>query len=120
MPAGKGCAGWASTLDRRRSADVQLLVDTWWLIVSFDYIAFISTDLGWGGLLSVFAFVAYRLVVVLGLALWRVSAIPNERCGSLLLRVFGFQRRTEQLFDVIAQRWRLRGAVAMIAGSDLA
>ena len=34
--------------------------------------------------------------------------------------MFGFQRRTERLFDVIAQRWRLRGGVKLIAGADLA
>jgi hypothetical protein len=38
----------------------------------------------------------------------------------LLLRVFGFQRRTEKLFDAIGARWRLKGSVKMIAGADLA
>jgi len=38
----------------------------------------------------------------------------------LLLRVFGFQRRTEDLFDRMAERWRFEGPVAMIAGVDLA
>ncbi|MGH6623239.1 MAG: hypothetical protein ACREBN_04670 [Burkholderiaceae bacterium] len=38
----------------------------------------------------------------------------------LLLRVFGFQRRTENLFDRMAERWRFEGPVAMIAGVDLA
>jgi hypothetical protein len=38
----------------------------------------------------------------------------------LLLRVFGFQQRTEKLFDSVAQRWRFRGTVKMIAGTDLA
>jgi hypothetical protein len=34
--------------------------------------------------------------------------------------VFGFRGRTERLFDSVAQRWRFRGGVAMIAGTDLA
>ena len=38
----------------------------------------------------------------------------------LLLRVFGFQKRTEKLFDRVAERWRFEGPVAMIAGADLA
>ena len=38
----------------------------------------------------------------------------------LLLRVFGFQKRTERLFDRVAERWRFEGPVAMIAGAELA
>jgi hypothetical protein len=38
----------------------------------------------------------------------------------LILRVFGFRGRSEKLFDSVAQRWRFRGGVAMIAGTDLA
>jgi hypothetical protein len=34
--------------------------------------------------------------------------------------VFGFQHRTERLFDAVAGRWRFEGTVAMIAGGDLA
>jgi hypothetical protein len=36
------------------------------------------------------------------------------------LRVFGYQARTEALFDRVAQRWRFRGPVQLIAGVDLA
>ena len=38
----------------------------------------------------------------------------------MLLRGFGFQKRTERLFDRAAERWRFEGPVAMIAGPDLA
>jgi hypothetical protein len=38
----------------------------------------------------------------------------------LLLRVFGYQGRTEALFDRVAQTWRLQGPVQLIAGVDLA
>jgi hypothetical protein len=37
-----------------------------------------------------------------------------------LLRVFGFRRRSEALFDQIAQQWRFLGSVSMIGGVDLA
>lgn len=101
-------------------SDVQVLVDTWWLIVAFDYTVSISNYFGWSGLVGLLAFVAYRLVVALGLVLSRVSILPDKRRRLLLLRVFGFQRRTEKLFDVIAQRWRFVGTLRMIAGADLA
>ena len=38
----------------------------------------------------------------------------------LLLRVFGYQARTESLFDRVAQAWRFRGPVQLIGGADLA
>jgi hypothetical protein len=38
----------------------------------------------------------------------------------LLLRVFGFDRRTERFFDALSLRWRAVGAVELIAGRDLA
>ena len=38
----------------------------------------------------------------------------------LLLRVFGYQARTESLFDRVAQAWRFHGPVQLIAGVDLA
>jgi hypothetical protein len=38
----------------------------------------------------------------------------------LLLRVFGYQARTEAFFDAVAQRWRLRGPVHLIGAADLA
>src|SRR5262245_14478166 len=38
----------------------------------------------------------------------------------LLLRVFGYQARTESLFDRVAQVWRFQGPVQLIAGVDLA
>ena len=56
---------------------------------------------------------------VVGLRLFSVGA---DRKGPtlLLLRVFGFQRRTQTLFDSIAEQWRFLGPVTMIAGTDLA
>jgi hypothetical protein len=38
----------------------------------------------------------------------------------LLLRVFGYDARTESLFDRVAQQWRFVGPVQLIAGVDLA
>jgi hypothetical protein len=38
----------------------------------------------------------------------------------LLLRVFGYARRTERLFDRVGARWRLLGPVVMIAAPDVA
>ena len=106
--------------DRKAFSDVQLLVDTWWLIIILNACAFLASDLGWSALLGLSAFVVYRVVVALGFALWRIDRSPARSGRLLLLRVFGFQRRTEKLFDGIGQRWRLVSSVKMIAGADLA
>jgi len=38
----------------------------------------------------------------------------------LLLRVFGFDRRTQRLLDSLGQRWRYIGPIRLIGGPDLA
>jgi hypothetical protein len=109
----------ASWYERKRFSDVQLLADSWWLIVAFQFSSEVASDFGWGGLAGLLAFVGYRGTVEFGL---RASRLPPDRRGPtlLLLRVFGFQRRTEALFDSVAERWRFVGPVMMIAGPDLA
>lgn len=126
LPTGYACwlgLRWLGRqYEQKLFSDAQLLVDAWWLIVSFDFAIFLVNDVGWIGVpLGLLAFVAYRLVVAAGLALWQPSSnawLANRRL--LLLRVFGFQRRTERLFDSVAQRWRWVGSVKIIAAADLA
>ena len=65
------------------------------------------------------AFVLYLVGVRFAVALLRLGG-RKPGPSLLLLRVFGFQQRTERLFDTVAARWRFEGAVAMIAGGDLA
>jgi len=104
---------------RRKSfSDVQLVADLFWIIVAFAFSAQYASGVGWTGAAGLAGFVAYRTVVQLGLAIWRPPKEPGMRL--LILRVFGFRGRSEKLFDSVAQRWRFRGGVAMIAGTDLA
>jgi hypothetical protein len=123
LPVGYACwlmlRALASRYERKTFSDTQLLVDTWWLIASFGSCTFLAIDLQWWGLLSLLAFVAYRVTVAVGLALWPIDRRMSGPRRLLLLRVFGYQRRTEQMFDAIGQRWRLDGSVQMIAGADL-
>src|SRR5262249_20665780 len=65
------------------------------------------------------AFAAYRIAVAVVLSGRSGAAEPAAR-RLLLLRVFGYQARTEALFDRVAQRWRFQGPVQLIAGVDLA
>lgn len=111
----------ARAFERKRFSDVQLVVDCWWIVVIAERIATaLAPRYGaWaipGGLA---AFAAYRIGVALVLrgAGRGWSGAPRRL---LLLRVFGYEARTETLFDRVAQRWRFHGPVQLIAGVDLA
>jgi hypothetical protein len=123
LPIGYAC--WlgirllARGYDRKCFSDAQLLVDSWWIIVVFQFSSELSNEFSWGGTAGLLAFIGYRGVVEVGL---RFTSLQARTAGPtlLLLRVFGFQRRTEVLFDSIAERWRFTGPVLLIAGADLA
>ena len=124
LPIGYLCwsaVRWLSiAFENRAFSDTQLLVDSWWLIAVFFVTTSLATDLGWGGLAGLLGFVVYRATVALGTLLWPADRSSAGGRRLLLLRVFGFQRRTERLFDIIAQRWRLIGNVRLIGARDLA
>ena len=123
-----GWAAWqllqylTAQFEGKRFSDVQLVLDCWWLIVTADEIVtHFSTRYGPHGIVvGIAAFAAYRIGVALAL-MWLPgprSDQPKKRL--LLLRVFGYQARTETLFDRVAQQWRFHGPVQLIAGVDLA
>jgi hypothetical protein len=105
----------------KRFSDLQMIVDCWWVIVTAEHVATTLTDLYgvWGSAGGVVAFAAYRggVWIVLRKAHQPLEHHPQRL---LLLRVFGYQARTESLFDRVAQRWRFHGPVQLIAGVDLA
>ena len=70
--------------------------------------------------LSIIAFVAYKLVAAAGFRFLRKGRPPEPPRTLLLLRVFGFARRSQRLFDDLGQRWRYLGPISLIAGTDLA
>ena len=109
----------ARAFERKRFSDVQLIVDCWWAIVAAEQATLLSTELGYyavAGALAAFA--AYRIVVAVALRMMPAQDQAPQRL--LLLRVFGYQSRTESLFDRIAHAWRFDGPVHLIAGADLA
>jgi hypothetical protein len=113
--------GLARGFERKRFSDIQLIVDCWWFVVTVELV---STTLAityglWAIPAGLALFAAYRASVALVLRLWRPPSVAG-RPRLLLLRVFGYQARTESLFDRIVQRWRFRGPVQLIAGVDLA
>ena len=94
-----------------------MVVDAWWAIIVASHLVSQWSD---GAATALFvsgaAFAIYWITVRVGL---RVAGLGARADGPtmLLLRVFGFQKRTERLFDRVAERWRFEGPVAMIAGA---
>jgi len=109
----------AAAFANKRFSDIQLVVDCWWAVVAAEVTATsLSVTHGFIGIAGgVAAFLAYRLAVA---AMLLGNRSPQRPPRLLLLRVFGYQARTESLFDRVAQTWRLHGPVQLIAGVDLA
>jgi len=111
----------ADRYERKQFSDVQLVIDCWWLVVTAQVVATsLAAPYGLAGIVGgVAAFVLYRagVSVVLRKGSMPAASAPKRL---LLLRVFGYQARTEALFDRVSQRWRFRGPVQLIAGLDLA
>lgn len=117
-----GLVRWlAHAFERKRFSDVQLVVDCWWAVVTAERIAttLVAIYGPWSLPAGIAAFAAYRTSVALALRGGDRGANATPK-RLLLLRVFGYEARTEALFDKVAQRWRFRGPVQLIAGVDLA
>jgi hypothetical protein len=110
----------ANAFATKRFSDVQLVIDCWWAVAAAEITATtLSMTHGlWGIAGGIAAFAAYRLTVFAVLRGYRPPDAVRRRL--LLLRVFGYQARTESLFDRVAQAWRFHGPVQLIAGVDLA
>jgi hypothetical protein len=118
--------GWqvAAWLRRRyeakRTSDQMITFDAIWLLMSLLECSGLAWERGAFGWLGLLAFGAYRLVVVQGMKPLERSARAQCNARLLLLRVFGAQRRSERLFDLFGARWRYRGSIQLIGGTDLA
>jgi hypothetical protein len=118
-----GVAAWAfvrwiaRSYRSQRASDQMLAVDV--LMVVFTSCAFLVlfAAYGWSAAWVLASFPAYKLVFV-WYSSWRRSALTPRTL--LLLRVFGFDRRTQRLLDGLGQRWRYIGPIRLIGGPDLA
>ena len=114
-------AATARAYDAKRLSESELLVNVWWVMFAFAFVAdFVSVN-GWSWQPIVFALGSCVMFAVLyRQGLRRALARPRpERRTLLLLRVFGDASRTERLFDRVADRWRWLGPVTTIAAPDV-
>jgi hypothetical protein len=118
-----GAAAWAfvrwiaRSYRSQRASDQMLAVDV--LMVVFTSWAFLAlfAQYGWSAAWVLASFPGYKLVFARYSSRRRSALTPRTL---LLLRVFGFNRRTQRLIDGLGRRWRYIGPIRLIGGPDLA
>lgn len=104
----------------KRFSEQMVVFDSIWLFQTVLLCGGLFFDAGYRGLAGIAAFAAYKLVVWIGLRPVARAAAQGLPARLLLLRVFGFRRRSERLFDLLAARWRYAGPIGLIAAPDIA
>jgi hypothetical protein len=111
----------ARSYQARRASDQMLTLDVMMVIFTL-----------WTFLIFIFAFgwiaAAAVLVSFAGYMIFSRWRLRHRACSAhlgtprslLLLRVFGFDRRTQRLLEDLGQCWRYLGPVRLIGGPDLA
>lgn len=103
----------------RRFSEQMLIVDSIWFLQALLLCSDLAFEVGYWGAAGLLPFVAYKIVTVVGFRVLsgKLECQPHHL---LLLRVFGFGRRSSRLMDLIAARWRYIGNICLIAAPDLA
>ena len=114
--------GWLARSYRARRASYQMLaIDVLMLIFALPILLLHLDRTRWiiaAGALAALA--GYRLLARWGLRRGRQAMPPPAPRTLLLLRVFGFDRRTQRLLEDLGQRWRRIGPLRLIGGTDAA
>jgi len=103
----------------KRTSDQLLLIDVYWALVCIFHATMqLGQSRYWW--LSIAAFCGYKgtQLALLPIVVHAVRARPPAQL--LLLRVFGSQKRSEELIDEIGIRWRYLGPIHIIGGTDVA
>jgi hypothetical protein len=111
----------ARSYQARRASDQMLTLDV--MIVIFTLWTFVIFIFAFGWIRAAAVPVSFAGYMVF--SRWRLrhrecSAHLGTPRSLLLLRVFGFDRRTQRLLEDLGQYWRYLGPVRLIGGPDLA
>jgi hypothetical protein len=100
-------------------SDEEIFLDCWWFLFTiYQTTLWARNDPVY--LLTLASFPVYLLIKRLLLRLLLRAQPEHDVPNILLLRVFGFDHRTERLFDHLALRWRQAGPISLIMGLDIA
>jgi hypothetical protein len=100
--------------DQMLTLDVLMLIYTIWM-----YVVLVAMYNWMAGVCALAGFVAYKLVAKGYLRRSKRLVDSDGIHTLLLLRVFGYERRTQQLLEDLGQRWRYTGPIQLIGGTDL-
>lgn len=105
----------------RRASDQMLTVDALMTIFTLSSLLTLVAAFGWlAGACALATFTGYLLFAHYWLQRHQLFAPLAEPRTLLLLRVFGFDRRTQRLLEDLGQHWRYLGPIRLIGGVDLA
>lgn len=110
----------ASLYRRKLLSDQMLIIDIWWMLYCLWIAMVLSAGIGISGVVVVLLFPAFAVTLALAFRATGRSKAGTANRPLLILRVFGFRRRSEQLLRELQVRWRPVGNVELIAGTDLA
>jgi hypothetical protein len=105
----------------KQLSDLMLTVSAIWLLQTLVLASGLVLAQGAIGFAAAFLpFLTWSLALTAGLG--RIAATARTRPARhlLLLRVFGFGRRSRRMLDLLGARWRFLGSIEFIAAPDLA
>ena len=121
LPLGWLAIAWVRYLyDRKWFSEQSLVFDSIWLFETLWLCQRNHYEVGPRGWLGLSVFAVYKLITWIGLRPLATAAAGRPPARLLLLRTFGFRRRTERFFDLLGARWRYAGPIQLIAAPDLA
>jgi len=110
----------AAQYQHQKISDQSILLDAWWLLFTISECLFLSVNGDLWGLSGLLAFAGFKTITSVGLRIISASRQEPVRIRLLLLRVFGFPKRSERFLDEVALNWRYIGCVNLFISSDLA
>jgi hypothetical protein len=116
------CVAWLR--DRyaaKRSSELLITASAIWLLQALVLASSLFREQGaLAALAAALPWIAWRLTLHATIRPVLKEARQREPMRLLLLRVYGFGRRSRRLLDLLGTRWRLLGSIDLIAAPDLA
>jgi hypothetical protein len=101
-------------------SDQVTVFDSVWLFQTLLLWQSLFNEAGHRASVALAAFGLYKFVSWVCPLLAAIGAPQRQPARLLLLRTFGFRRRSERLFDQLSARWPYAGPIQLIAAPDLA